>query len=75
MRKGFSIIVATCLEKRESEREKSLARPLEDKEVEIISRDPRGGLAGRGIDFWEYVLIHYSSPSQKKRWESGASRE
>ena len=44
MRKGFSIIVATCLKKRESEREKSLARPLQDKEVELTPK----GLIGAG---------------------------
>ena len=51
MGKVFSIIVATCLEKRESEREKSLARLFSDKEVEIISRGSRGGLAEGVLTF------------------------
>ena len=48
----FSIMVATCLEKRESEREKSLARLFSDKEVEIISRGSRGGVAEGVLTFW-----------------------
>ena len=42
--KGFSIIVATCLKKQESEREKNLARPLQDKEVELTPKGLIGAL-------------------------------
>ena len=44
LEKVFSIIVATCLKKRESEREKNLARPFEDKEVELTPRGLIGAL-------------------------------
>ena len=54
MGKVFSIIVATCLEKRESERETRLARLFSDKEVEIISRGSREGLGKWVLDFGEW---------------------